>query len=462
MVIKTIPSDTTFSYKCDWQYAERQNELNSYTDSAENYAIFFMVLDKTVFGHKEFEITDTTLFRHNNRKILKVRLDSLQVAGRSNFMVPIEVCEETTIWYQDCPWNNTTCAGPGGTCDNCWQCINYISWTYCWAEWIDSGGSGGGTGGTGGSGGSGGGSGGSGPGGSGTPPECQPTAVKGTNVNPNCEPGWNPVQNPVPIITYLTNTLGLSASQIAFLIQHPSYQGSLYNYISQNYSSQSVQICKDHIDFLMAEPEYVQFVNNHNTTGNHSIVWWMDDTWLDNPQYFNLDPYDDYRKLTAAEKALVKQYPTAAFIINQFNRPMANNYTVQKFGINGLNDKSDAFRHAFFQAINTVRVGAVITKKFADAHETEVPLQLNKEKQMDTLNNNIGIAYGLTQTYPASTPIMIANAIYTKVLNGELWYIKPLDFSASPYYDANRDGIQDCPTCLNGILSHSVLTPTNQ
>lgn len=457
MIIKTYPSDTTFSYKCDWQYSELQNNPNSYADSAEYYAIFFMVLDKTVFGYTEFEITDTTLFRHNNHKPLKIKLDSLQIGGRNNLLEPIEFCQQTTISWQDCPWNNTTCGGPGGSCDNCYLCTSSVSWTYCWTEWIETGG-GGGTGGTGGTGGGGG----TGSGGGTTPPPCGGPIASRNQVQQGCEPGWNPDPTPIPTITYLTNTLGLSSSQVSFLTQNPSYQGPLYSYISQNYSSQSVQISKDHIDLLMTEPEYVQFVNNHNSTGNHSVLWWMDDTWLNNPQYFNLDPYDDYRKLTAAEKVLVKQYPTAAFIINQFNRPMANNFTVQKFGTNGLNDKSDAFRHAFFQAVNTVRVGANLTQQFSDAHETEVPSQLIKEKQMDLFNNSIGIAYGQTQSYPASTPAMIANAIYTKVLNGELRYIKPLDFSLSPNFDANHDGIQDCPTCLNGILGSSVLTPTNQ
>lgn len=462
MIIKTYPSDTTFSYKCDWQYSQQQNSINSYTDSAEYYAIFFMVLDKVVFGYTEFEITDTLLFKHNNHNPFRIKLASSQIGGRNNLLAPIEVCQQTMISWQECPWNNTTCEGPGGTCDNCWQCTSSIIWTYCWTEWIETGGGGGGTGGTGGTGG------GSGSGSGSTPPDnpCGTTTpfVGRNNLVDPCTGGWEPIpiddEPPFPTITYLTNTLGLSSSQVSFLIQNPSHQGPLYSYIFQNYSSQSVQICKDHIDLLMSEPEYVVFVSNHNSTGNHSIVWWMDDIWLDNPQYFNLDPYDDYRKLTAAEKVLVKQYPTTAFIINKFNRPMANNFTIQKFGSNGLNDKSDAFRHAFFQAVNTIRVGASLTQQFSDAHETETPSQLIKEKQMDLFNNSIGIAYGQTQSYPTSTPNMIADAIYIKALSGELRYLKPINLSDPNFWGAG--GTSNPNTATHGISASTALVPTNQ
>ena len=53
------------------------------------------------------------------------------------------------------------------------------------------------------------------------------------------------------------------------------------------------------------------------------------------------------------------------------------------------------------------------------------------------------------------------NTRYKRALAGELRFINPLDFILSPRYDANNDGIQDCSTCLNGIISNSILTPTN-
>ena len=46
--------------------------------------------------------------------------------------------------------------------------------------------------------------------------------------------------------------------------------------------------------------------------------------------------------------------------------------------------------------------------------------------------------------------------------NWQQRYLNPLDFLISDYYDSNGDGIQDCSTCLNGIISTTLLTPTNQ
>ena len=56
----------------------------------------------------------------------------------------------------------------------------------------------------------------------------------------------------------------------------------------------------------------------------------------------------------------------------------------------------------------------------------------------------------------------LANFIYQILLNGDLRYLNPLDWVASKRYDSDDNGIQDCPTCANGIISTTVLTPTNQ
>jgi hypothetical protein len=145
-----------------------------------------MVLDKKVFGHTKFNIVNTNLFRHDNHKPLRIRLDSSHTTGRSNLLESIEACQDVTISWQDCPYTGY-CLGGGGSCDNCPVCTSSLSYTYCWTEWVETGGgsgSGGGSGGTGG--------GGSGGGGS-TPPECEngPTGGRSMIEQP-CEPGWNP------------------------------------------------------------------------------------------------------------------------------------------------------------------------------------------------------------------------------------------------------------------------------
>lgn len=192
--------------------------------------------------------------------------------------------------------------------------------------------------------------------------------------------------------------------------------------------------------------------------------WWLDDKWLD--ENFSLSPDDeDYDRLTEEERRLIKQYPTQAYVISK-NALKASAETEARFGDNGLNDKSDAFRHCFFNAMNERDCGKdpnlnSIAKKFGDAHESETPLPLDMEKQMDLYNNAIGHIIGDVMFPAFTSDESLAEEAMTRVTNGSLRYLNPLDHIASQRYDRNRDGIQDCPTCRNGITPVTQLTPTN-
>jgi len=81
---------------------------------------------------------------------------------------------------------------------------------------------------------------------------------------------------------------------------------------------------------------------------------------------------------------------------------------------------------------------------------------------MDLHNNEVGIQY-CSDCYPGfTTDQTISNGIMQLLLNGQLRYLNPLNWILSPLYDSNQDGLQDCPNCLNGIISTTNLTPTNQ
>lgn len=186
--------------------------------------------------------------------------------------------------------------------------------------------------------------------------------------------------------------------------------------------------------------------------------WWLNKKWLD--ANFSLDVDENYDRLIAEEKILIKMYPLQAYLISK-NAEKAQLETINQFSRNGLNDKSDAFRHAYFQALNTQSVGAEITKLFSNAHESETPPLLNLEKQMDLFNNQVGINYADTYSTICSCN-SLSLAIVEALLKGELQYLSPLDFVASPIYDANGDQTQDCSTCLNGMTALTTLRPTNQ
>lgn len=58
------------------------------------------------------------------------------------------------------------------------------------------------------------------------------------------------------------------------------------------------------------------------------------------------------------------------------------------------NGNGDAVRHAFWNALATVRLGEALTKKLTDAHESD-PFEADypnqyKERDMDLFNNNVG------------------------------------------------------------------------
>ena len=100
--------------------------------------------------------------------------------------------------------------------------------------------------------------------------------------------------------------------------------------------------------------------------------------------------------------------------------------------------------------MNTRDVGNVWAWAFAEAHETSTPAELSLEEDMDRFNNGVGIS--LWQANPTSTDDQLATIVQTALLNGELRYLSPLNFTQSPRW----------PAGLNGIITSTQLIPTNQ
>lgn len=89
------------------------------------------------------------------------------------------------------------------------------------------------------------------------------------------------------------------------------------------------------------------------------------------------------------EQVLIDQYKIQAIKI-YFNRKKATEMTKKLFGFNGTNDCSDAFRHAFFNALNVKSIGRALADQFAYAHECNNPRNRN-DVQMDFHNNYVGM-----------------------------------------------------------------------
>lgn len=101
-------------------------------------------------------------------------------------------------------------------------------------------------------------------------------------------------------------------------------------------------------------------------------------------------PYDDYQKLTAAEKRLVLRY---FWQVNDVRRAteVARARSERAFPqLAGQYDPRDAMRHALWNAAMTARLRSKeAAKRWGDAHE-EVPGNPAARKAMDLQNNEAG------------------------------------------------------------------------
>jgi len=213
MAIRVSPTDTSFNYLCDWQYSQLDNQENNLKDKSESFALFFMIMDKTVFGYNKFRLTDKNLFKKSGQSPVYVSLKTQASSSAvTTNVINVNYCMDVLISFQNgtCWYlaNGFSCSSSGG-CDYCnkpdGRCppTTTTSLTFCWTELEEEGG-GGSYGG-----GSGGGGEGGGTGGDGTPPPCggqaptstrveqtQGSRVIGLNIQQGgCGGGWEPIED---------------------------------------------------------------------------------------------------------------------------------------------------------------------------------------------------------------------------------------------------------------------------
>ena len=131
--------------------------------------------------------------------------------------------------------------------------------------------------------------------------------------------------------------------------------------------------------------------------------------------------YDQWNKLTPAEKAvlawLTSQNPAAPLIIKN-SKDTAFAETSLRFGKNGHNDRSDAFRHCFWSSLLSRDLGFFGAKAFTDAHESD-PANPPGEKAMDLHNNAVGLKIGFFYFIPDSNSAL-SEKCFKALQNGEL------------------------------------------
>ena len=105
------------------------------------------------------------------------------------------------------------------------------------------------------------------------------------------------------------------------------------------------------------------------------------------------EPYDKWNKITECERDFFRSNPQHLFTARG-NKAKAEKVAWERFGnCNTPNDRpmlntiGDAYRHAYFAALNTRNMGHTNAKSLGDAHECDTPSNKLDQKQMDIHNN---------------------------------------------------------------------------
>lgn len=123
------------------------------------------------------------------------------------------------------------------------------------------------------------------------------------------------------------------------------------------------------------------------------------------------------KNATKEELLLVAKYPTQSVKIFN-NSSTASNTASSLYKAETLYlGNGDAFRHAYWNALNLKSVGADIAKAFANAHESETPE--GNDKTMALRNNTVGRNIG--RIYSNSSNATIKNKVIEAVNQGRLY-----------------------------------------
>lgn len=292
--------------------------------------------------------------------------------------------------------------------------------------------------------------------------------IGGSWYDPSLYPSFSgPAENWYPsfedlIIMQLTVQLSLTNEEAAVLQANKNMVLSMKSYLEDVAGdwNEKVAKLKEHVQFMKDDPAYLLFVQQYTLTGSQTKVWWENEQWLDNNFSFASNCFLGWCGLNQKEKEFIKDNFVAAFLI-KINADVAKTETRQLFNIPiGIamppNDKSNAFLHAFWCAMNLHSVGEAKARAFADAHEWGTPIQLQMESGMDYYNNEVGFNIAKTQTS------LFSYHVNQALLNGVLVYLTPINTS-DPYFWGGKDPNGVTVPETHGIIPNStVLRPTNQ
>ena len=152
-------------------------------------------------------------------------------------------------------------------------------------------------------------------------------------------------------------------------------------------------------------------------------VKYIDPTGRDAINAIGKPPYEKWSRLNSREKNILMwdiHFYKAISIEENANKAFTTTKSI--FGFQGKGDKSDAFRHAYWMALNVQSVGKRFSQKWGDAHEYSTPIEeIGTDLYMDIHNNDIGIEIGLDN--PNATPEELQKIILDRIDQGDMLII---------------------------------------
>lgn len=121
-----------------------------------------------------------------------------------------------------------------------------------------------------------------------------------------------------------------------------------------------------------------------------------------------------YSRLNEEERKYVLMNPVRSFVIKECQDD-AERETERRFGYNGRNDETDAFRHCMWSGLISKRISHSEALKFTTMHEMQDGNDF-AEKSMDLHNNKVGAEIGQNVGSERS----IADECYKALQQGKL------------------------------------------
>lgn len=140
--------------------------------------------------------------------------------------------------------------------------------------------------------------------------------------------------------------------------------------------------------------------------------------------------YEQWSRLTSREKWLIVTSPFKAIETFEISKK-AFGYTEKEFGYNGLGDRSDAFRHATWNALLCKYIDKEWAEDITTAHEEKSEEELNRtasdgnterqHRNMDLHNNEQGrLCWYYSDSEDSTSDETLINRVINKLNGGEL------------------------------------------